>query len=396
MEEAWTETEIPTVSYGALGRADEGSSAILTEALGENGAFRFLDLDRRSTLDAHPLTRSPAHPITRSTGLGIVSVTDIPGFSEMRQRLLPIAKRLASQPREVLVGLEDEASQYNVGWSFGRELLDGQVDTRKGSYYGNPNMDKPTEDEELVAKYPCYCRPNVWPAQDGCPEGLEGLEGAFKELGGLMYRVGMELLDACAGLVGEARFDPAQVSDPTCSRGRLLCYLPERGDDAGAAAAVASSPSSPSSPSSSSSTTRMWCGWHVDHGALTALCPAMYLDAADREVAGSTQTPASSSPSPSKPPGLYIRTRRGALLRASIRKDSLAFQVGEALEKISEGAFEATPHCVYASDSKDVTRCTMALFMQPRWDTVLGSSGLSFGDFSTQRLGAAYATQQDE
>ena len=74
----------------------------------------------------------------------------------------------------------------------------------------------------------------------------------------------------------------------------------------------------------------------------------MYLDAADREVAGSTQTQASSSPS--KPPGLYIRTRRGALLRASIRKDSLAFQVGEALEKISDEAFEATPHCVYASD----------------------------------------------
>ena len=365
--------------------------------------------DARTRPDAarHPHASTHAHalrPFTRSTGLGIVSVTDIPGFAEMRQRLLPIAKRLASQPREVLVGLEDEASQYNVGWSFGRELLDGQVDTRKGSYYGNPNMDKPTEDEELVAKYPCYCRPNVWPAQDGCPEGLEGLEGAFKELGGLMYRVGMELLDACAGLVGEARFDPAQVSDPTCSRGRLLCYLPERGADDGATAAVASLPSSSpsslpsslpsSSPLPSSSTTRMWCGWHVDHGSLTALCPAMYLDAADREVAGSTQTQASSSPS--KPPGLYIRTRRGALLRASIRKDSLAFQVGEALEKISDGAFEATPHCVYASDSKDVTRCTMALFMQPRWDTVLGSSGLSFGDFSTRRLGAAYATQQDE
>ena len=50
MEEAWTETEIPTVSYGALGRADEeeGSRAILTEALGENGGFRFLALDRRT------------------------------------------------------------------------------------------------------------------------------------------------------------------------------------------------------------------------------------------------------------------------------------------------------------------------------------------------------------
>lgn len=306
-------------------------------------------------------------------GLGIVAVTDIPGFPEMRRRLLPIAKRLVAQPREVLAGLEDEASQWNVGWSFGRELLNGKVDTRKGSFYANPNMDVPTEDEDLIERFPCYCRPNIWPAREaeGCPEGLRELEAAFKELGQLMYRVGMELLDACLTREGVA-FDREKVSDPTCSRGRLLCYLPE------------SASRDASMPMSTSTSTKMWCGWHKDHGALTALCPAMYLDDDDREVA----CPCPSSQE--QPPGLYIRTRQGDLLRASIQKDALAFQVGEALEKISSGALQATPHCVFASDGENVTRCTMALFMQPRWDTVLDESGLTFGEFSTRRLDEAY------
>ena len=332
------ELDIPVVPYASLRRADSATRSILRSAIGRDG-------------------------------LGIVSVSDIPGFSEMRRRLLPLAKRLAGQPREFLAQLEDEASQYNVGWSFGRELLDGRVDTRKGSFYANPNMDVPTEDVALIERYPCYCRRNVWPVPGG---DLDDLEPAFKELGQLMYRVGMELMDAC--LVDERiECDRDTVSDPACSRGRLLCYLPEVGE-VGEATKTA---------------TKMWCGWHTDHGALTALCPAMYLGGGGREVACPAGRPGGGGGAPT--PGLHIRTRSGALIRASIRQDALAFQVGEALERISGGALEATPHCVVASESQEVTRCTFALFMQPRWSTVLDKSGLTFGEFSSRRLDEAYA-----
>ena len=346
------EVSIPVVPYAALKCADPTTRSVLREAIGKNG-------------------------------LGIVSVSDIPAFPELRQRLLPLAKRLAAQPREVLAKLEDEASQFNVGWSFGRELLDGQVDTRKGSYYANPNMDVPTEDSALIERYPCYCRPNVWPAPGGV---LDDLEPAFKELGQLMYKVGMELLDAC--LVDErVEFDRNTVSDPACSRGRLLCYLPESGAGDGAQGNGASR-------AQSDELTKMWCGWHKDHGALTALCPAMYLDADGWEVAcpnGASRTGSGEQLSP----GLHIRTRSGTLLRASIRSDALAFQVGEALEKLSGGMLEATPHCVVGTTSRNVTRCTMALFMQPRWSTALDKDGLTFGDFSTSRLDKAYETAAD-
>jgi isopenicillin N synthase-like dioxygenase len=333
--------DVPVVPYASLRRADSATRSTLRSAIGTDG-------------------------------LGIISVSDIPGFSEMRRRLLPLAKRLAAQPLEVLARLEDEASQYNVGWSFGRELLDGHVDTRKGSFYANPNMDVPTEDVSLIERYPCYCRPNVWPAPGG---DLEELEPAFKELGQLMYQVGMELLDAC--LMDErVEFNRDTVSDPACSRGRLLCYLPEQ-------------PEVVKVTEMSMMTSRMWCGWHTDHGSLTALCPAIYLDDGGREVACPVGRPGGSE-GPSSP-GLHIRTRSGALVRASIKQDALAFQVGEALERISGGALGATPHCVVASESRNLTRCTLALFMQPRWSTVLDESGMTFGEFSGRRLNEAYS-----
>ncbi|KAJ0031016.1 hypothetical protein Pint_13123 [Pistacia integerrima] len=57
-------------------------------------------------------------------GLGILSVTDVPGFSSLRQNLLHLAPRLASLPEEVKKDLEDHHSRYNFGWSHGKEKLE--------------------------------------------------------------------------------------------------------------------------------------------------------------------------------------------------------------------------------------------------------------------------------
>jgi len=51
----------------------------------------------------------------------------------------------------------------------------------RGSYYNNPQYDKPTEDKELIEKYPFYCAGNIWPKEE-----LPELENAFKNLGQLV------------------------------------------------------------------------------------------------------------------------------------------------------------------------------------------------------------------
>lgn len=315
-------------------------------------------------------------------GLGIIGIRNVPGFVEKRERLLPLASRLCLMPEHIQKTWEDPESSFNVGWSFGKETLkNGMKDSRKGSWYANPLCDQVTEDATLLTEYPSYTRPNIWPS-----EHVPDLEGAFKELGTVVYRIGMRILELCGG---DGRLADC-ASDVQCARGRLLCYLPhdtnrnhttqtaeeEDHDDENA---------------------RMWCAWHKDHGSLTGLCPAYFLSSPETQDEIQCPDPCS---------GLYVKTRRGTLVKIVMDKDVLGFQAGEALEALTGGRVAATPHCVRAATSANTTRCTFALFMQPHWNTPLSPTtrtiespkpeidhwapGMTFGDFSKAKFAAYY------
>ncbi|KAF2304566.1 hypothetical protein GH714_033615 [Hevea brasiliensis] len=126
-------------------------------------------------------------------GLGILSVTDVPGFSSLRQNLLHLSPRLASLPEEKKKELEDPNSRYNFGWSHGKETLEsGKPDLFKGSFYANPVLDVPTTDVYLIQRYPHYCGSNIWPVNS-----LPELEVAFKALGKLILDVGLMVAYHC-------------------------------------------------------------------------------------------------------------------------------------------------------------------------------------------------------
>jgi isopenicillin N synthase-like dioxygenase len=312
-------------------------------------------------------------------GLGIIGIRNVPGFVEKRQRLLPLAARLCLMPEHIQTSWEDPESSFNVGWSFGKESLkNGLKDSRKGSYYANPMCDSVTEDAALLKEYPSYTRPNIWPS-----EHVPDLEESFKELGALIYRIGMRILEVCGG--GDC------ASDAQCAKGRLLCYLPQKWHDHKAQIDEGQEDAG------------MWCAWHKDHGSLTGLCPAYFLSSPDTQDEIECPDPSS---------GLYVRTRKGALVKIVMNKDVLGFQVGEALEALTGGRVAATPHCVRAAKSPETTRCTFALFMQPHWNTPLSSlnredsteshdkeqhpeidhwtPGMTFGDFSKAKFAAYY------
>ncbi|CAI7784623.1 unnamed protein product, partial [Closterium sp. NIES-53] len=100
-------------------------------------------------------------------GLGIIAVSDVPGYPEARERLLPLALRLGELPEEAKRRIEDPDSKYSFGWSEGKESVEaGRRDSLKASFYANPLTDTPTTDLELIRRFPTYCRPNVWPSQD--------------------------------------------------------------------------------------------------------------------------------------------------------------------------------------------------------------------------------------
>ncbi|KAM1812717.1 hypothetical protein ACFX11_026632 [Malus domestica] len=126
-------------------------------------------------------------------GLGILSITQVPGYSSLRANLLRLSPRLANLPEEVKKELEDPHSRYNFGWSHRKEKLEsGKPDTLKGSFYANPILDSPTTDESLIQRYPSYCGSNIWPNSE-----LPELEVAFKALGKLILGVGLMVAYHC-------------------------------------------------------------------------------------------------------------------------------------------------------------------------------------------------------
>lgn len=315
-------------------------------------------------------------------GLGIISISDVPGFPALRRTLLRLAPRVANLPEDVKEQLEDPDSRYNFGWSHGKEKLEsGKLDTFKGSYYANPILDVPTADDVLLSRYPSYCRPNIWPA-DHLPE----LEIAFKALGKLMLEVGLMLAHHCDLYVmqkGVGTYDGESleqtISRSRCHKGRLLYYFPRQF----------------STQKEGGGSVSSWCGWHTDHGSLTGLtCGLFTRDSVE-------------IPCPDSAAGLYIRTRDNRVVKVTFGEDELAYQIGETTEILSRGRLCATPHCVQAPSSENasnVERSTFAMFMQPDWNETLKfpseipyhqelippNGALTFGEYSERLVNKYY------
>ncbi len=278
-------------------------------------------------------------------GIGLLTVSGVPGLLEARANLLPLGRRFALLDKSVKDKYEDPSSYYSFGWSHGKEKLEGKPDTSKGSYYANPQYDRPVEDEEIIKKWPGFASPNIWPTAE-IPE----FETAFKALGQLIVSVGQLVADQCDVYVKKqlpsyatGRLGRIIKTSPSC-KARLLHYFP---------AAAPSEKDGESKDADFSS----WCGWHNDHGSLTGLTSAMYFDEEGIEASNGDPTA-----------GLYIRGRHGQLIKAGFGADRLAFQIGETAQIHSGGVLQATPHAVRGSSDPRICRDTFAVFMEPNWD----------------------------
>lgn len=205
-------------------------------------------------------------------GLGVLTVKNVPEWLEHRERLLPLAQQFASLPEEILAKYVHEPSMYSFGWSHGKENLQGAPDYAKGSFYANPQYDRPVDNDALIEKYPAFLHPNIWPTDD-----FPKLEPAFKQLGGIIVSVGALVARQCDRYVHKVQnsYSPNHLENiirtSKCCKARLLHYF---------SAPVTDAPAVEGQEGDFSS----WCGWHNDHGSLTGLCSAMYLDENGNEI----------------------------------------------------------------------------------------------------------------
>ncbi|GAA5908793.1 uncharacterized protein JCM6883_004169 [Sporobolomyces salmoneus] len=328
--------------------------------------------------------------------LGLLIVKDLPAsFVQLRRRLLLLSNAFASLPEEIRENYTSPETSYSFGWSHGKEIMNGKPDTLKGSLYNNPS-----QDETPGLKAGDDPIKNIWPRE----KGIEGYEETFKEMCSLMVEIGSLVAAACDQLVGTDSATSKSVEElvrqSQSSKARLLHYF-ARPDS------VFSLPPS-TSISDSSSDEKIddsWCGTHIDHSLLTVLCPSMYLFHPMEEKLSPLVIP-----SPSKSTGLFIKTRSGQVVQATIPEDCVALQTGETLELLTSQRLAATPHFVNATASSlgkraleaiekkkgedeswkevqtgTVTRETLAVFLQPNNDEVISKEGETFGQF-TERV----------
>ncbi|GAA5973245.1 hypothetical protein JCM11641_003031 [Rhodosporidiobolus odoratus] len=338
---------------------------------------------------------------SKPASLGLLIVSDLPPeFPELRRRLLLLSNAFASLPEDVRDKYSHAASNYRNGWSHGKESMNGKPDLLKGSFYNNPVQDVTpglhVGDEPTV---------NIWPKE----EGLEGYEETFKALCSLMVRVGELVAGACDQLVGKtasAKTVKQLISESHSSKARLLHYFPR---------STFSLPPSSSVPATSTEEdiSDSWCGTHIDHSLLTVLCPSLYLF---HPSATSNPLEPLQIPAPSSSTGLFIKTRSGEVVQAKIPENCVALQTGETIQLLTSDRLAATPHFVNASaaalgrqplevveqkkrqdpgwakvEEGVVSRETLAVFLQPNHDEVVGQGGETFGEFSARVFRRHYA-----
>lgn len=157
-------------------------------------------------------------------GLGIVVIKNVPKFTEYRKQLLPLSQKLATLPGEKLQKLTDPKSNYSIGWSHGVEKFEGKLDLSKGSFYANPQFDRPELEDnahktEIIAE-------NIWPKED-----LPELEPAFKQLGQLIVDTGALLASHLDKYLAENLADYENdklhriITTSRACKGRLLHYF---------------------------------------------------------------------------------------------------------------------------------------------------------------------------
>ncbi|KAL8923817.1 MAG: hypothetical protein Q9208_004378 [Pyrenodesmia sp. 3 TL-2023] len=289
-------------------------------------------------------------------------------------------------------------AKFLTGWSHGKEALKtGSFDSFKGSFYVNCDFfhscDHRKDSRETYGQHPELTATNVWPPS----EMLPGFRQCFEEICNLIIDTAILVARQCDlyALAEIEGYEPGYLERvvrlSTTTKARLLHYFPTKADQ-GCQTAPRENLSTAAEKNQDD-----WCATHIDHGCLTGLTSAVYIDeSAHPPTLGKFSAPPPPLPflpsAPDPESGLYIRSRTGAIAKINIPADCLGFQTGEALQLITGGKFQAVPHFVRAgstpTDGKQVARNTLAVFTQPGLDEVVDrSTGKTFAQFSREVAG---------
>lgn len=173
---------------------------------------------------------------------------------------------------------------------------------------------------------------NIW------PDGRDAFRRLHLSIGHQLHQVGLHLLEGAERALGLEQGVFAKLAAGAAHVTRSLRYLPVT--QAHLDAEV------------------LWGEEHTDFNLLTLLGGGRFFDPEGQ-----------SCPRPDQSSGLYLRTRATAehpgrrMIRGVAPAGHIVSQVGQQLEILTGGRFQATPHVVRAPTTPGYTRTSMAHFV---------------------------------
>ncbi|MEM9861198.1 MAG: 2-oxoglutarate and iron-dependent oxygenase domain-containing protein, partial [Myxococcota bacterium] len=240
------------------------------------------------------------------------------------QRLYAAWVELTNRPEAEKKAWARPEVWYQRGWTppnTEQAVVAGGQPDFKECYFAAP-MDLDTRVKRMF--------PEIY-AENSWPKGAGDFEGDYMALGKRVHQVGMAILEGCAVALDLPKeiFAEGTAGGPHVTR--LLRYLPLDESEVG--------------------TDILWGEEHTDFNLLTLLPGGQFQD---------PESNACERPDPTS--GLYLRTRaseehpQGKKVHGKPPKGCIVAQVGQQLEILTGGTYQATPHIITPPGQVGYTR----------------------------------------
>jgi isopenicillin N synthase-like dioxygenase len=276
-------------------------------------------------------------------GLGLIAIKNIPGYPEIRKRILTQGFKMAHFSQDDLKSLEKPETNYSLGWQKGNTYINGQWEALTGSFHARVLNETITHsNDELKNKYL-----NTWPSE----EQLSGFKKVFSEMGLLLTNCVENLLYHLDRYTKECNSDYEEFNLYNKLRtrndvlSRLIIYYPANTYD---------------EEKYGKESKDNWCAWHRDFGVLTGLAHPVYFKESGEIVEGIGS-------------GLIVKDRKKELHNITYGEDEIVIQSGDISFIMTGGCVISTPHCVKITEDmpKDVYRITFVNFYDPCFEEMI-------------------------
>ncbi len=302
-----------------------------------------VDLADLATDDPSRLDRAAAALHAGYGTLGLVTITGHTLDRAEVDALYQTFEAVCALPEDTKRRYHRDDLWFQRGWTppnTERAVVAGGQPDFKECWFAAP---RPTDPEARLG-WPELYADNVW------PEGHDAFRTHLVGVGVALHDVGRLLLTGCERALGLDTGIFSALLDGAAHVTRVLRYLPLDAQQTQADV--------------------LWGEEHTDFNLLTLLAGGRFLDPQGRPT-----------PAPDDRAGLYLRTRpsadhpRGRMVKGRPPAGHLVSQVGQQLEILTGGAFQATPHVIKAPASPGYTRASVAHFLHVHAERVLAPIG---------------------